>query len=291
MLALLLVVLPLTLAADRDILNICMDGKHHKTKPGVEGSLFKQKFQPLLLCHHPCQCSFPIDSGQLLSHSLYSTVIPIQLTLASPSCTCEPWKENACCTANTSKEAHNDQSLLYRFNWNHCYNMSERCKRHFIQDSCLYECSPNLGPWIQKVDQSWRKERILDVPICKTDCEEWWQDCQEDYTCKSNWHKGWDWSSGTNQCPENSKCQKFSEVFPTPRDLCEKVWSHSYKYTPHDRGSGKCIVLWFNARVKQNPNKGVAQYYAIQKGLMSASRSVSPCHLILLPLLLAGALS
>ncbi|XP_072900447.1 folate receptor [Hemitrygon akajei] len=246
MLALLLVVLSLTLAADQDILNTCMKGKHHKTKPGAEGDLYRQ---------------------------------------------CEPWKENACCTANTSKEAHNDQSLLYRFNWNHCGIMTDKCKRHFIQDTCLHECSPNLGPWILQVNQSWREERTLDVPICKTDCEDWWKDCQEDYTCKSNWHKGWDWSSGANRCPENSKCQKFSEVFPTPRDLCEKVWSHSYKYTPHDRGSGKCIVLWFNANEMPNPNKGVAQYYAIQKGLISASRSVSPCHLILLPLLLAGALS
>ncbi|XP_059819594.1 folate receptor gamma-like [Hypanus sabinus] len=246
MLALLLVVLPLTLAADQDILNTCMNGKHHKTKPGPEGDLYRQ---------------------------------------------CEPWRENACCTANTSIEAHKDQSFLYGFNWNHCGIMTDECKRHFIQDTCLHECSPNLGPWILQVNQSWREERTLHVPICKTDCEQWWKDCQEDYTCKSNWHKGWDWSSGVNRCPENSKCRKFSAVFPTPQDLCEKVWSHSYKYTSHDRGSGKCIVLWFNANEMPNPNREVARYYAIQKGLISASRSVSSCHLILLPLLLAGALS
>lgn len=64
---------------------------------------------------------------------------------------CVPWRENACCTANTSAEAHNDNSYLYNFNWNHCGAMSAKCKKHFIQDTCFYECSPHLGPWIQSV--------------------------------------------------------------------------------------------------------------------------------------------
>lgn len=64
---------------------------------------------------------------------------------------CALWKENACCTANTSVGAHQDQSHLYGFNWDHCGAMPEKCKRHFIQDTCLYECSPNLGPWIDQV--------------------------------------------------------------------------------------------------------------------------------------------
>lgn len=64
---------------------------------------------------------------------------------------CSPWKKNSCCSTNTSQEAHKDISYLYRFNWNHCGEMEPACKRHFIQDTCLYECSPNLGPWIQQV--------------------------------------------------------------------------------------------------------------------------------------------
>ncbi|PKU32208.1 hypothetical protein llap_17488 [Limosa lapponica baueri] len=75
--------------------------------------------------------------------------------------------------------------------------MPPKCKRHFIQDTCLYECSPNLGPWIDQVDSSWRRERILHVPLCKEDCEEWWEDCKDYLTCKENWHKGWNWATGT----------------------------------------------------------------------------------------------
>lgn len=32
--------------------------------------------------------------------------------------------------------------------------MPPKCKRHFIQDMCLYECSPNLGPWIDQVESN-----------------------------------------------------------------------------------------------------------------------------------------
>uniref|UniRef100_UPI00398F5A74 folate receptor isoform X2 n=1 Tax=Pristiophorus japonicus TaxID=55135 RepID=UPI00398F5A74 len=241
MFRLLVLGLTLTVTAANDILNICMDGKHHKTQPGYEGKLYRQ---------------------------------------------CEPWRENACCKANTSEEAHKDVSNLYNFNWNHCGIMTGQCKRHFIQDTCLYECSPNLGPWIEKVDQSWRKERIIKVPLCKTDCEEWWDDCQKDYTCKDNWHKGWDWSTGINRCPTGSECRKFSEVFPTPKALCEKVWSYSFQYTQYDRGSGRCISMWFKAGSKPNPNVEVARYYAIQKGLIASSSIVK----LSVPLVLTGLL-
>ncbi|EDL16531.1 folate receptor 1 (adult), isoform CRA_b [Mus musculus] len=83
--------------ARTELLNVCMDAKHHKEKPGPEDNLHDQ---------------------------------------------CSPWKTNSCCSTNTSQEAHKDISYLYRFNWNHCGTMTSECKRHFIQDTCLYECSP-----------------------------------------------------------------------------------------------------------------------------------------------------
>lgn len=56
-------------------------------------------------------------------------------------------------------------------------------------------------------------------------------------------------------------CQKFKFVFPTAADLCERVWSHSYRYTSHRRGSGRCIQMWFDV-AEGNPNVAVARYYA-----------------------------
>ncbi|XP_004683747.1 PREDICTED: folate receptor alpha [Condylura cristata] len=199
-----------------DLLNVCMDAKHHKEKPGPEDKLHEQ---------------------------------------------CSPWKDNACCSFNTSQEAHKDISYLYNFNWDHCGKMAPECKKHFIQDTCLYECSPNLGPWIHQVDQSWRKERILNVPLCKEDCEEWWKDCRTSYTCKSNWHRGWNWSSGYNQCPKEATCRPFDFFFPTPAALCSKVWSDSYTVSKYSRGSGRCIQMWFNPDYG-NPNVEVARFYA-----------------------------
>ena len=64
---------------------------------------------------------------------------------------CIPWKDNACCTASTSWEAHLDVSLLYNFSLVHCGLMMPDCQRHFLQAICFYQCSPNLGPWIQQV--------------------------------------------------------------------------------------------------------------------------------------------
>uniref|UniRef100_A0AAV2J0M0 Folate receptor-like domain-containing protein n=1 Tax=Knipowitschia caucasica TaxID=637954 RepID=A0AAV2J0M0_KNICA len=56
--------------------------------------------------------------------------------------------------------------------------MSSQCKKHFIQDTCFYECSPHLGPWIEEANQSWRKERISNVPLCLEDCESWYEDLE-----------------------------------------------------------------------------------------------------------------
>lgn len=65
---------------------------------------------------------------------------------------CTPWKEFSCCTHNISKTLH--YGNLYNFDLNHCAHikpMSPACKRHFIQDSCFYECEPNVRPWVVRV--------------------------------------------------------------------------------------------------------------------------------------------
>ncbi|XP_064361366.1 folate receptor gamma-like [Dromaius novaehollandiae] len=200
---------------------------------------------------------------------------------------CAPWRERACCTANTSAAAHEDRSHLYGFNWAHCGALPPRCQRHFVQDACLYECSPNLGPWVQQVDSSWRKERIRDVPLCREDCEQWWSDCRAALTCKSNWHSGWNWTTGTNVCPRGARCRRFAEVFGSAAGLCERVWSGSYRYTTLRRGSGRCIQMWFDAD-GPNPNVAVAEYYALLADAADAGGAAPPGGppAALLPLLL-----
>ncbi|XP_043338289.1 folate receptor beta-like isoform X2 [Cervus elaphus] len=158
--------------------------------------------------------------------------------------------------------------------------MEPACQRHFIQDNCLYECSPNLGPWIQEVNQKWRKERFLNVPLCKEDCQSWWEDCRTSYTCKSNWHRGWDWTSGSNKCPNGTTCRTFETYFPTPAALCEGLWSHSYKLSNYSRGSGRCIQMWFDPALG-NPNEEVARFYALALTAEARPQGIRPLLLCL----------
>ncbi|EPY74154.1 putative folate receptor delta [Camelus ferus] len=234
-------------------LNVCVNAKPHKREPSPEDKLYEE---------------------------------------------CRPWKDNACCTATTSWEAHLDVSLLYNFSLVHCGLLMPDCEKHFLQAICFYECSPNLGPWIQQVlapsrqeqsqrpllgerdgeeaapgpgERHWKEsghvdprgqgERILDVPLCWEDCEQWWADCRTSYTCKSNWHGSWTWSRGKHRCPEKAPCHPFLHYFPTPADLCEKIWSNSFKASPERRNSGRCLQKWFEP-ARGNPNAAVARLFA-----------------------------
>lgn len=146
-----------TPAARDSLLNICMDAKHHKTEPGPEGQLYGQVGTPQTRSSLSQQQPAVAPGGGLASRRWSPSPsrcwcfapVPAEPWLSLAQCVL--WKDNACCTANTSIEAHQDQSYLYNFNWDHCGVMPEKCKRHFIQDTCLYECSPNLGPWINQV--------------------------------------------------------------------------------------------------------------------------------------------
>ncbi|XP_055212703.1 folate receptor gamma isoform X1 [Gorilla gorilla gorilla] len=220
---------PRSARAGTDLLNVCMNAKHHKTQPSPEDELYGQVGAP----QGPSPGSVPLDDlpgaeepeyggdgcgGQRLGpvSSPPSAVPGRRMPAARPaparSCTRTP----PACTTLTG---------------------------------------------ITVVNQSWRKERILNVPLCKEDCERWWEDCRTSYTCKSNWHKGWNWTSGINECPAGALCSTFESYFPTPAALCEGLWSHSFKVSNYSRGSGRCIQMWFDS-AQGNPNEEVAKFYA-----------------------------
>ncbi|CAG2108294.1 unnamed protein product, partial [Medioppia subpectinata] len=114
---------------------------------------------------------------------------------------CEPWKDYSCCTNRRTISSH--QSINhYKFNLNHCPTqpMSDKCRKHFTQDLCFYECEPFVKPWVVKVNRSFAEERIYKVPICASDCDQWWEDCKDDYTCTNNWARNFKWTNGSNVC-------------------------------------------------------------------------------------------
>jgi len=171
---------------------------------------------------------------------------------------CEPWKQYSCCTEETAITAH-EMTNHYKFNYNHCPQkpMSDKCRKHFIQDLCFYECEPFVKPWVKKVNRSFARERIFKVPICSSDCDLWWSDCKNDYTCAYNWPKGFKWHKGVNECPDKAECKPIHHIYSNAKDFCEKVWDHSWQYTTEDK---PCMRIWFNG-TKGNPNKATAQYY------------------------------
>lgn len=52
------------------------------------------------------------------------------------------------------------------------------------------------GSVCTQVGPSGQGARVVDAPLCREDCEQWWADCHSSYTCKADWHGGWDWSRG-----------------------------------------------------------------------------------------------
>ncbi|GAB1602882.1 folate receptor gamma-like, partial [Argonauta hians] len=171
---------------------------------------------------------------------------------------CSLWKKNSCCQGNVTEKVH--EGTLYKFNLHHCKRLSKHCYQHFVQDTCFYQCTPNAGPWIHKEsNMTIRKERYFDVPLCESTCQRWWDSCKDDETCSENWMRGFNWTTGENTCPTGSKCRKFSEVFKTANNFCEKVWDHSWKVVSNKL----CFVLWFDEN-KENPNYAVALQKALQ---------------------------
>ncbi|KAF0289787.1 Folate receptor alpha [Amphibalanus amphitrite] len=193
-----------------DMLNWCLDGKHHKSRPGPEDKLHRF---------------------------------------------CSPWRERACCTANISRALHT--SSLHGFTYDHCpgRTMSAECRWYFQRDHCFYECSPNIGPWVTKVDMKIRNERFVDVPLCATHCTMWFEACKRDFTCTDNWTRNFRWKNGTNHCPAGAPCFTFEQVYQTADNFCEKVWDHSWKFTADTE---PCMQLWFDP-AQGNPNDAVAR--------------------------------
>lgn len=185
---------------------------------------------------------------------------------------CKPWQNHSCCTWNTTSQVNQDGTLsLYGIVWDQCpkkKNMSESCKKNFMRDTCFYECSPNLGPWIVTDPKSkkTRKERVKNVPLCAADCDKWFADCSDDYTCNGNWGTNWNWAEKgkPEMCPSPYTCKRFKEYFQNAKEFCEMIFDNSFKY---ETNKDKCM----NLLPVGDKNKDVALRYAEELSKKSCS--------------------
>lgn len=199
---------------------------------------------------------------------------------------CSPWSKRSCCTKEIAEQMHAN-ATWYKMDWSHCQQkLSKTCRGKFMQDLCFYECSPNVGPWLVKVDgMKIRKERFVDVPLCRQECDAWWDACKDDYTCIENWARGFDWSTGFPKCPEGTSCKPMRQVYTNASHFCETVWDHSWKVVNNDDPNG-CMVMWWNEG-EANPNRNIA-YRRAQQIVSSSSRISVFCYLYFLSFLLVS---
>ncbi len=86
-----------------------------------------------------------------------------------------------------------------------------------------------------------RRERYYKIPLCQNDCNNWFNACKDDYTCRDNWNKGFKWvirnEIKVNECPSYESCETFKTKFGNSNNFCNRIWDESFEVT----NSLKCI--------------------------------------------------
>ncbi|PAA71872.1 hypothetical protein BOX15_Mlig023912g2, partial [Macrostomum lignano] len=217
---------------------------------------------------------------------------------------CIGYSDSSCCTAEVgSRLGSNDEFAQAAFRLDHCgRRLSAECEKWFERSRCLYECSPNLGPWLVKVSgYSWRTERAYGVPLCHSQCQAWYAACAADLSCVPNWSSGFRWirqangSGYVNVCPDGglAQCRSIAQLHNHKAEqFCETVWDGEFKVVPD---GSPCFQLdWSTATRKANPNLAVTRaasrekvaafYYSHASVLKTASSVLFGCALLVLRL-------
>lgn len=92
-----------------------------------------------------------------------------------------------------------------------------------------------------------RTERFYQVPLCENDCNNWFEACKDDFTCRDNWLKGFKWHEvgmngekvKRNFCPAYEKCETFKMKFKTASNFCNRIWDDEFKVS----NSSQCITF------------------------------------------------
>lgn len=71
-----------------------------------------------------------------------------------------------------------------------------------------------------------RQERFYKVPLCHSECDQWFEDCKFDKTCAKIWTKDFKWENGTNRCHPDSQCITIEKMYGNAKNFCEMVRNH-----------------------------------------------------------------
>nr|XP_005310744.2 retbindin [Chrysemys picta bellii] len=136
---------------------------------------------------------------------------------------CQLYAANACCSPRVAQEI--SSAPLAKVNdiyWDRCGNLSPRCEHYLQRVECFYRCSPSAARW----PHPQRPTAVLEVPLCLTFCEAWYEACKDDLTCARNWVSDWQWGPQGNNCSRD--CVPYSQMYQDGRELCENIWGDSF---------------------------------------------------------------
>lgn len=89
------------------------------------------------------------------------------------------------------------------------------------------------------------------VPVCSGFCDEWYEACKEDQICVENVLMDYNFTKHEeNYCPVNSSCKSYQAMYGNGKNLCEKMWGESYKYTLPDAEYSNCLTMDPSKKVK-----------------------------------------
>ncbi|CAH1799385.1 unnamed protein product [Owenia fusiformis] len=190
-----------------------------------------------------------------------------------PGLECSTFVGNSCCKKGVTlpfMTEHNWQNIT---DFPHCpqkATLEPQCHMQFFEELCFFLCSPDIGPWIVLASPDLKviTHRFKNIPICASVCEQWYNACQDEYTCTDNWYIGFNTSSGINRCHDVSQCFKYPEHFTNSQSFCENIWDNSFKVVPDDE---PCMHFSYDATSGNNPNRAVAEARA---RVLSTSSSI-----------------
>ena len=112
-------------------------------------------------------------------------------------------------------------------------------------EQCFYECEPMLD-YFQLRDTP----AVFNIPVCASYCDEWFEACRNDHTCVENWLDTLERGIPNDNCPANSTCVTFAEMFENGRGLCNRMWGNTFFYSEDE---DNCTVMEFDPTMP-NPN-------------------------------------
>ena len=72
-----------------------------------------------------------------------------------------------------------------------------------------------------------KSHRLWKVPLCKNDCDSWWNACKAELTCTDDWYGGFNWEQGVdgkwrNLCKNSTDtCKRIDSWFSSSTHFCE----------------------------------------------------------------------